>query len=70
MEIGVDEAVREDHAADAAHPRVDDAVDVDAGRLELLLAHAVDELHGEDGVGAETVEEAGKRMSGRRRNSG
>ena len=60
MQVGVHEAVQEDHAADAAHAGVDDAAHVDALGLELVLAHAVDELHREHGVGAGVGDEAGK----------
>ena len=58
MQVGVDEAVQEDHAADGAHAGVDDARDVDAARFEVLLVHAVDELHREHGVGARLGDEA------------
>ena len=35
MQVGVDEAVEEDHAADGADARVDDARDVEAVRFEV-----------------------------------
>ena len=53
MEVGVDEAMREDHPADAAHPGCDDPVNVDVRGLEIPLVHAVDEVHREDRVAAE-----------------
>ncbi len=50
MRIGVDEAVDERRAADAADDRADHVRQVDPAARQLVLAEALDPLHGEDGL--------------------
>jgi hypothetical protein len=56
----MDEAVREDHPADAAHAGGHDPAHVDQMILEVRLADSFDEFHGQDPVGAQLGAQVGK----------